>query len=294
MMSLKDQIIGDMTAAMKAKDAARTSTLRMLKAAMVNREIEKGGELDDEGRSIAVGSNGMVYFGATTNSTQFPMEGPGFRATQQGPVSIIVGMMDMTKSNQASLVYSTYFGGSAVNEVRKIALDSQNRVMLTGYTLSTDFPTTADAMQSQAGGNGDAFVSLVNPNDPPRFLVYSTYVGGSQGEVAYDLTGDTAGNIYVTGYTMSPDFPVQDAPQGNWGGGTDLFITKLQPGTAGHSGLLFSTYFGTAGVYVGTGIAVGPDGSVYAAGYATVGLPSSFNGNGFAGGLSDGFVMVLK
>lgn len=47
-MSLKDQIIGDMTAAMKAKDAARTSTLRMLKAAIVNREIEKGGEMDDE------------------------------------------------------------------------------------------------------------------------------------------------------------------------------------------------------------------------------------------------------
>jgi uncharacterized protein YqeY len=47
-MSLKDQIIADMTAAMKAKDVARTSTLRMLKAAMVNREIEKGGEVDDE------------------------------------------------------------------------------------------------------------------------------------------------------------------------------------------------------------------------------------------------------
>jgi uncharacterized protein YqeY len=47
-MSLKEQIIGDMTAAMKAKDAARTSTLRMLKAAIVNREIEKGGALDDE------------------------------------------------------------------------------------------------------------------------------------------------------------------------------------------------------------------------------------------------------
>ena len=47
-MSLKDQIIADMTSAMKAKDAARTSTLRMLKAAIVNRQIEKGGELDDE------------------------------------------------------------------------------------------------------------------------------------------------------------------------------------------------------------------------------------------------------
>jgi hypothetical protein len=149
-------------------------------------------------------------------------------------------------------------------------------------------------VQSQAGGNGDAFVTLVSPNDPPRFLVYSTYLGGSQGEVAYDLTGDTAGNIYVTGYTVSPDFPVNNAPQGNWGGGTNLFITRLQPGTAGHSGLLFSTYFGTTGIYVGNGIAVGPDGSVYAAGYATVGLPSSSNGNGFAGGLSDGFVIVLK
>jgi uncharacterized protein len=47
-MSLKEQIIGDMTAAMKAKNAARTSTLRMLKSAISYREIEKGGELDDE------------------------------------------------------------------------------------------------------------------------------------------------------------------------------------------------------------------------------------------------------
>jgi uncharacterized protein YqeY len=47
-MPLKDQIIADMTAAMKAKDAARTSTLRMLKAAIVNREKDKGGTVDDE------------------------------------------------------------------------------------------------------------------------------------------------------------------------------------------------------------------------------------------------------
>jgi len=47
-MSLREQIIADLTAAMKAKDAARTSTLRMLKAAIVNRQIEKGGELDEE------------------------------------------------------------------------------------------------------------------------------------------------------------------------------------------------------------------------------------------------------
>ncbi len=47
-MSLKQQIISDLTTAMKAREAARTSTLRMVKAALMNREIEKGGELDDE------------------------------------------------------------------------------------------------------------------------------------------------------------------------------------------------------------------------------------------------------
>lgn len=47
-MSLKEQIVSDLTSSMKAKDAPRTSTLRMVKAALVNREIEKGGELDDE------------------------------------------------------------------------------------------------------------------------------------------------------------------------------------------------------------------------------------------------------
>src|SRR5947209_9594434 len=130
-----------------------------------------GGELDDEGRSIAVGTNGLVYFGATTNSTQFPMEGPGYRQSPPGPVSVIVGMMDLTKSGTPSLVYSTYFGGSAVDEVRKIALDSKGRVMLTGYTLSTDFPMTADAVQPAQAGSGDVFVSVVNPNDPARLRV---------------------------------------------------------------------------------------------------------------------------
>lgn len=257
-----------------------------------------GGELEDDGRGIAVGSNGLVYFAASTESLQFPMEGPGVRQTQnQQVIGIVIGVMDMTKFGEPSLVYSTYFGGNVVgdvSEVRKIALDSKNRVMLTGYTTSNSFPTTPDAIQLRAGGNGDVFVSIVNPGDPPHFLVYSTYLGGSQGEVPYDLTGDTAGNIYVTGYTLSPDFPVKNAPQPAWGKGTDLFIAEIQPGTAGQTGLVFSTYFGGGGVYVGNAIAVGPDGRVYTAGYGTVGLPSSSGGNGFDGGVSDGFVIVLK
>jgi len=254
-----------------------------------------GGELDDSGISIAVGTNNLVYFAATTDSTMFPMEGPGYRQSMQGDIGTIIGVMDMTQFGEPSLVYSTYFGADNpgdVTEVRGLALDSKNRVLLTGYTLSSGFQTTADSIQARAGGNGDVWVAIVNPADPPRFLVYATYLGGSQGEVAYGVTPDISGNIWITGYTLSPDFP-GTAP-GSYQNGTQLFVARIQPGTAGQSGLLYSTYVGATGVYVGNAVAVGPDGSAYVVGYGNVGLPSSSNGNGYAGGVSDGFVIVIK
>ena len=253
-----------------------------------------GGELSDDGRAIAVGTNGMVYFVASTVSTLFPMEGPGYRQTLQGAEDIVIGMMDMTKFGQPSLVYSTYFGGSDVEEVRGMSLDSKNNVVFTGYTLSTDFATTGDAVQRTAGGNGDAFVAVVNPLDPPRFLVYSTYFGGSQGDVGHAVQADRAGNLYVTGYTLSPDLFTAAAPQPGWGGGINAFIATLKPGTSGRAGIVFSTYLGGGGTNVGNTLALGSDGSIYVAGYGTIGLPSSANGKGFAGGTADGFLVVYK
>jgi hypothetical protein len=253
-----------------------------------------GGELTDDGRSIAVGSNGKVYFGISTNSTKFPMEGPGYRQNSQGGTDIAIGMMDMNQSGEASLVYSTYFGGSDNDEVRKIALDAKNNVILTGYTLSNDFPVTSDAVQRNPVGNTDVFVSVVNPNDPPHFLSYSTYFGGTEGEVAYDVKPDAAGNIYFTGYTLSPDLFTVNAPQPGWGGGIDVFLAAIKPGTPGRAGLLYCTYLGATGTYVGSVMVVGPEGSIYVGGYGNLGLPSSSNGNGFAGGVSDGFITVMK
>jgi Beta-propeller repeat len=251
-----------------------------------------GGELNDDGRAIAVGSNGLVYFAASTNSTLFPMEGAGYRQSLQGAVNLAIGVLDMSQSGAASMRYSTYFGGSGVEEVRRMALDANNNVVLTGYTLSTDFPTTAGALSRVPLGNADIFVSIVNPLNPSGFLVYSTYFGGSQGEVAYDVLPDSSGNLYLTGYTLSPDLYTVDAPQPGWGGGIDLFVAKIKPGTAGRAGVLFSTYFGTLGQYVGNAVTLGTDGSVYSAGYGNRGLPA--NGNGFSGGNNDGFLLVVK
>ena len=201
-------------------------------------------------------------------------------------------LMDMTKSIEASLVYSTYFGGSDNDEVRKITLDANNNVILTGFTLSNDFPTTSDAVQHNPGGNTDVFVSIVNPHDPPHFLVYSTYFGGAQGEVAYDVKPDGAGNIYFTGYTLSPDLYTVGAPYPGWGGGVDVFVAAVTPGKPGRAGVLFSTYLGATGTYVGGVLVIGPDGSIYLGGYGNVGMP--ITATGYAGGVSDGFLVVLK
>jgi hypothetical protein len=252
-----------------------------------------GGEQVDFGRSIALGTNGLVYFAATTDSTLFPMEGRSYSQTLKGVVGTAVGVMDMTKSGQASLVYSSYFGGSDTDEPRKIALDSKNNIVMTGYTLSSDYPVTADAVQSFGPGNTDVFLCVLNPNanDPSQFVVYSTYYGGSQGEVAYDVKPDGKGNIYITGYTLSPDLYTVNAPQPGWAQGTDLFVAAIRPGTPGLAGIVFSTYLGGAGTYVGNSLVLGPDGSIYVGGYGTLGLPSA---SGWAGGNSDGFLVVMK
>jgi len=254
-----------------------------------------GGELSDQGRAILVAPNGLVYFAVTTESTEFPMAGLAYNYNLTAPIGIVIGVMDMTQVGANSLVYTTYVGGSDIQEVRGIALDASGNLLVTGYTLATDFPVTSDAAQPKPGGNCDAFVSVVNPFGFSKFLVYSTYLGGSQGEVAYGIAGDSAGNIYVTGYTLSPDFPTTpDAFEPNWGGGIDLFLTKLKPGIPGRAGLQSSTYIGGKGVYSPTALTLGRDGTIYVVGYGGSGLPSTADAlQGYGGGVSDGFIMVL-
>jgi hypothetical protein len=254
-----------------------------------------GGEAVDTGNTIAVASNGLVYFGITTNSKEFPLSIAPYRPSLPGVENIVIGVMDMTQFGPNSLLYDTYFGGSDLDEVRKLSFDASGRVLLTGFTFSPDFPITRDAAQATPGGNGDVFVSVVDPSHPEAFLVYSSYLGGSQGEVAYDIAGDAAGSIYVTGYTLSPDFPVTfDAPQLKWGGGIEVFVARLMPGIAGTAGLRFSTYLGNQGIHVAYSFSLGTDGAVYVGGYSTLGLPAAgSNANVYAGGSSDGFVLAL-
>src|SRR5207249_2771561 len=112
----------------------------------------------------------------------------------------------------ATLLYSTYLGGSYSDSGVAIAVDGSGSAVVTGVTRSSDFPTL-NAMQPAYGGAGDcfadacrdAFVTKLNPDG--NGLVFSTYLGGGGDEEAHAIALDSAGSAHVTGWTRSDNFP---------------------------------------------------------------------------------------
>ncbi|MGB9073656.1 MAG: SBBP repeat-containing protein [Terriglobales bacterium] len=189
------------------------------------------------------------------------------------------------------LIYSTYLGGSNYDYGQSIAVDSTGNAYVTGYTGSTDFPTTPGAFQTTCCG---AFVTKLNPTGSA--LVYSTYLGGSSSDGALGIAVDSAGNAYVTGDAYSTDFPVTPgAFQTNFGGGeSDTFVTEINPTG---SALVYSTYLGGSSYEYGYGIAVDSAGSAYVSGFTWSAdfptTPGAFQTN-FGSGGGDAFVTKLN
>lgn len=257
-----------------------------------------GGENMDDGRAILLGANGLVYITASTLSDYFPMAGFSAQPFRAGAQDVVVDVLDMSKSGEASLVYGTFYGGTGNEEVRGMSFDAQGNIVITGYSLSEDLPVTVDALQPKLAGNGDAFVAVLSPTVPfAQGLRYSTYFGGSNGDVGYNVVADAQGNLAVTGYTLSEDLPVAGAvPQPEWGKGTDLFLARFKPGVGGRGALDFSTFMGATGVYLPTGLSVAQDGTLFLVGYGGSGLPVTDNARQsiFFGGSADGFILAVK
>ena len=222
-----------------------------------------GGSLDDEGFATAVDSSGNVYVVGFTQSPDFPI----VNALQTTCGNLIVCFPDVfvTKLNAAgsALVYSTYVGGSDDDEGYGIAVDSSGNAYVTGITHSFDFPMV-NALQPtcrSCGIGSNGFVAKLNTAGSA--LVYSTYLGGSRGDGGRGIAVDSSGNAYVTGFTISSDFPTTNPIQAAYAGGSDAFVTKFN--TAGTT-LVYSTFLGGSGVEEGFGIAVDSSGNAYVAG----------------------------
>jgi len=217
-----------------------------------------GGSLTDRALGIAVDSDGNVYVGGTTESTDFPTRNP-YQAARGGLVDGFV-----TKYNTSgTMLYSTYLGGAQIDAVNAIAVDPQRNIYVAGATGSSAFPTTAGAFRTTITGVGDAFCTKFNPEGSA--LVYSTLFGGAGTDEVFGLALDGANNAYMTGYTTFSAFPVTaNAFQKLSGGGPiDGFVVKLNP--AGSS-LMYASYLGGGVDDIPNSIAVDEAGHAYVAG----------------------------
>ena len=223
---------------------------------------------------VATDGAGNAYVVGRTG-TGFPITANAFSSTNFN--SGFLTKLNTNASGSASLVYSTYLGPTGFAEGHAIAVDATGNAYITGNanSTSTNF-TSAGAFQTTYGGGGaDAFVAKFNTNlSGAASRVYSTYLGGSLNDFGGQSTPsgskaiaiDTAGNAYITGFTVSTNFPTANAFQAANAGATDAFLTKLNP--AG-SALVYSTYLGGSGTSSddeGRSVAVNVAGNAYVVG----------------------------
>ena len=246
-----------------------------------------GGNGDDRAFSIAVDASGNAYVTGYTGSTNFPIVA-GVQTTVGGGRHAFVAKLN---SNGATLLYSTYLGGSGSDSGNGIAIDGGGASYITGSTTSIDFPILG-AFQSTPGGGMDAFVTKLNAAGSA--IVYSTYLGGSADDRGSSIAVDSSGNAYVAGNTSSTNFPTLSALQAANGGGGDAFITKL---SASGASLIYSTYLGGSGVEnveLGRSIAVDSTGSAYITGMtASANFPTFVPMQASLVGSNDAFVVKL-
>jgi uncharacterized protein (TIGR03437 family) len=219
-----------------------------------------GGSGLDSGLGIAVDSQGNAYVTGSTTSTDFPVIQP-IQAAFAGGSTLFPADAFVFKLNSAGsqLVYSTYLGGNADDIAKAIAVDASGNAYIGGVTGSADFPVK-NSLQPYRGAD-DGFIAKINPSG--NALVYSTFLGGTGGDLVSAIAVDTNGNAAVTGNTVSRDFPLVNALQPFTVGGTDAFVAKLN---AAGSALIYSTLLSGESDDFGLGIALDAAGNAYVTG----------------------------
>jgi len=180
-----------------------------------------GGRSTDSGAAIAVDSNGQAYVAGSTSSPDFPITSGSLQTSKHGDYDVFVAKL---RTDGASLIYSTYIGGTGAESASALTVTPYGCVLLTGSTRSFDFPLVSP-IQASAKANGEAFVTALAPGG--NSLIFSSYLGGS-GEDSPTAVAYHSGRTYVAGFTLSPDFHTTVGSLRTYpAGSVDSFVTIL-------------------------------------------------------------------
>ena len=235
-----------------------------------------GGGGSDAGVGIAVDRAGAAYVAGWSASTRFPTKRGAVGTAHRGGTDAFVAKLN---ARGTGLSYSTVLGGRGTDEASGIAVDSSGSAYVSGWTESSNFPSTPGAFQTSYSGEPQVFVAKLNPAGSG--LTYATYLGpiGSatfvkhylqdldlKRPLSFELALDASGAAYVAGWTSSRSFPTTPgAFQTQASGPLSAFVTKLDP--AG-TNLVYSTYLGGSdnGVTQANAVGVDATGAAYVTG----------------------------
>jgi len=282
-----------------------------------------GGGLAEEGNDIAVDSTGTVYvtghahghpYDPTMNS-DFPTTPGAFDTELHGDNwDAFLFKLNPGGNGSADLRYSTLLGTDAGWDYgHAVAVDTTGKAYIVGNTNSPDFPTTPGAFDTTCGTDGqcnstpvfgakdDVFLVKLNPAGGGKAdLLYSTFLGGGgvDGDLVYlcNIALDRNDEVYVTGPTISNDFPVtSNAYDDTYNGFQDAFVSRLRLQGKGEDDLVYSTFLGGTDMEGGLGIALESEGTVWISGYTkSSNFPTAGDAfDKFYGGNRDGFVAKM-
>jgi uncharacterized protein (TIGR03437 family) len=232
-----------------------------------------GGQSVDTGIGIAVDAAGSAYVTGQTASNNFPVTANVPQRTLGGGSAVTDTFVTKLAPNGASLVYSTYLGGSQSEVGNAIALDRTGAAYIVGRTDSTDFPvTTRDTLPIRGGG--DAFVAKIVADGSQ--WAYVSAIAGFALDVANAVAVDGMGSAYVVGETRSENFPATEgAFQVARRGTSDAFFARM---SADGAQLLYASYYGGEGIEIANGVAIDARGQAVFGGVTTsMELPVTFN-----------------